>query len=134
MDAPTNKLRVEGTTPPDEVIADVERITAAAGIEVGGVDYFVDDRDGLCDAYVMHGDVPTVIAGRGPPGPVFTTAAGGRTRSSVLLLACIVRRVDVSDPPWAGSMQLHDRLALSADEMTHPGWHERERSRPSPQQ
>ncbi len=45
-DAPKNNLRVEAFTPPAEVIADVERITAAAGIEIGGVEYLVDDRDG----------------------------------------------------------------------------------------
>lgn len=45
-DAPTNNLRVEAFTPPAEVMADVERITAAAGIEIGGVEYIVDDRDG----------------------------------------------------------------------------------------
>ncbi len=45
-DAPANNLRVEGATPPPEVVADVERITAAAGIEVGGVEYLIDDRDG----------------------------------------------------------------------------------------
>ena len=46
VDAPKNNLRVEGTTPPSDAITDVERIMAAAGIEVGGVEYFVDDRDG----------------------------------------------------------------------------------------
>ena len=45
-DAPKNSLRVEAFTPPEEVIADVEKITAAAGIEIGGVEYIVDDRDG----------------------------------------------------------------------------------------
>ena len=45
-DAPKNSLRVEAFTPPKEVIADVEQITAAAGIEIGGVEYIVDDRDG----------------------------------------------------------------------------------------
>lgn len=45
-DAPKNNLRVAAVTPPAEVIADVERITAAAGIEIGGVEYLVDDRDG----------------------------------------------------------------------------------------
>lgn len=45
-DAPKNNLRVETFTPPAEVIADVERTTAAAGIEIGGVEYIVDDRDG----------------------------------------------------------------------------------------
>ena len=45
-DAPKNNLRVEAFTPPAEVIAEVEAITAAAGIEIGGVEYIVDDRDG----------------------------------------------------------------------------------------
>jgi hypothetical protein len=45
-DAPKNNLRVEGYTPPPEVIADVERIMRTAGIEIGGVEYFIDDRDG----------------------------------------------------------------------------------------
>lgn len=45
-DAPKNNLRVEAVTPPAEVIADVEKIMAAAGIEIGGVEYIVDDRDG----------------------------------------------------------------------------------------
>lgn len=46
VDAPKNNLRVEGFTPPAEVIDDVERIMQAAGIEVGGVEYMIDDRDG----------------------------------------------------------------------------------------
>jgi len=45
-EAPKNNLRVEGFTPPPEVIADVERIMRTAGIEIGGVEYFIDDRDG----------------------------------------------------------------------------------------
>ena len=45
-DAPKTALRVEGYDVPAEVRADVERILDAAGIEVGGVEYMVDDRDG----------------------------------------------------------------------------------------
>ena len=45
-DAPKNNLRVEAFTPPPIVIADVEKVMAAAGIEIGGVEYIVDDRDG----------------------------------------------------------------------------------------
>ncbi len=39
-------LLVEGYTPPPAVIEAVQRITAAAHIEVGGVEYLVNDRDG----------------------------------------------------------------------------------------
>lgn len=46
VDAPRNGLRVEAYTPPRDVIADVQLIMAAAGIEIGGVEYIVDARDG----------------------------------------------------------------------------------------
>jgi hypothetical protein len=46
VDAPKNNLRVEGYTPPPQVIQDVELIMGAAGIDIGGVEYIIDDRDG----------------------------------------------------------------------------------------
>jgi hypothetical protein len=46
IDAPKSGLRVEGTTPPAEIIAEVERIAQAAKLDVGGIEYLVDDRDG----------------------------------------------------------------------------------------
>ena len=46
VDAKERGIRVEGYTPPPEVIADVERIFAAAAIDVGGVEYLVADRSG----------------------------------------------------------------------------------------
>src|SRR5512146_3068107 len=46
LDAPKTGLRVEGYLPPDEVTHSVERIMTAANIEVGGVEYIIDDRDG----------------------------------------------------------------------------------------
>jgi hypothetical protein len=46
MDAPDPGLRVEGTTPPPDVVAAVERIMQAARIDVGGVEYMIDARDG----------------------------------------------------------------------------------------
>jgi len=46
IDAPKSGISVEGYEPPAEVIADVERIMREAGIEIGGVEYMVDDRDG----------------------------------------------------------------------------------------
>jgi hypothetical protein len=46
IDAPKSGIRVEAYTPPAEVIADVERIMHHSGIELGGVEYMTDDRDG----------------------------------------------------------------------------------------
>ena len=66
-DAPKNKIRVEGTTPPDDAVADVERIMEAAGIDIGGVEYIVDDRDGQRYYYDINAlsnfvaDAPRVI-------------------------------------------------------------------------
>ena len=58
---------VEAYTPPDDVIDDVLRITTAAHIEVGGVEYLINERDG--DAYYYDinalsnfvADAPNVI-------------------------------------------------------------------------
>jgi hypothetical protein len=46
VDAPKNNLRVEAYTPPPAIVSSVERIMAAGGIELGGVEYMVDARDG----------------------------------------------------------------------------------------
>jgi hypothetical protein len=46
IDAPKSGISVEGYEPSAEVIADVERIMREAGIELGGVEYMTDDRDG----------------------------------------------------------------------------------------
>jgi Carbamoyl-phosphate synthase L chain, ATP binding domain len=46
IDAPKNGLKVEGYQPPQKVIEDVERIMQNAGIEVGGVEYAIDNRSG----------------------------------------------------------------------------------------
>lgn len=66
-DAPKNNLRVEGYTPPAEVIDEVETIMAAAQIEIGGVEYMIDDRDGRRYYYDINAlsnfvaDAPRVI-------------------------------------------------------------------------
>jgi hypothetical protein len=60
-------LKVEGYTPPTDVIAAIERIVRAAGIDVGGIEYIVDDRDGLIYYYDVNAlsnfvaDAPRVI-------------------------------------------------------------------------
>jgi len=46
VDAPKNGLRVEGYSPPAEIVSEVERIVAASGIDVGGVEYLIDARSG----------------------------------------------------------------------------------------
>lgn len=46
IDAPKSGMRVERADPSAEIIAQVERISQAAGIDVGGIEYLVDDRDG----------------------------------------------------------------------------------------
>jgi len=54
VDAPKSGLKVEGFTPPDENIRAVERIMQEAGVEVGGVEYIVDDRDGQIYYYDIN--------------------------------------------------------------------------------
>lgn len=64
---PKKNIRVEAVTPPQEVIDDVVRIMAAAHIDVGGVEYVVDDRDGQRYYYDINAlsnfvsDAPRVV-------------------------------------------------------------------------
>lgn len=53
-DAADAGLRVEASRPPDGVVRDVERLAAAGGVEVGGVEYLVDDRDGAVRFYDVN--------------------------------------------------------------------------------
>jgi hypothetical protein len=46
VDAPRTGLRVEGITPPASIVAQVEWIARTARLDVGGIEYLVDDRDG----------------------------------------------------------------------------------------
>ena len=46
IDAPKSGLKVEAFTPPAQIVEQVERIVKAAGIDIGGVEYLIDDRDG----------------------------------------------------------------------------------------
>ncbi len=46
VDAPKTGLRVERYDAPPEIIAQVEAISRRAGLDVGGIEYLIDDRDG----------------------------------------------------------------------------------------
>ena len=67
VDAPRSGLRVEGTTPSREVIRQVELISRAAHIDVGGIELLVDDRDGKHYFYDINAlsnfvaDAPNVV-------------------------------------------------------------------------
>lgn len=51
---PRTALRVEAATPPPAVAADVLRITRAAGLDLGGVEYLVSERDGEVYVYDIN--------------------------------------------------------------------------------
>ena len=67
VDAPRSGLRVEGTDPPREIIEQVERIARVARIDVGGIEFLVDDRDGKHYFYDINAlsnfvaDAPNVV-------------------------------------------------------------------------
>lgn len=54
IDAPKTGLKVEGYTPPPSVIDACERIMQAAGIDVGGIEYMIDERDGRLAYYDVN--------------------------------------------------------------------------------
>jgi hypothetical protein len=47
-------LPIERYEPPDEIVDDAKRIVSAAGIDVGGVEYLVDARDGEAYFYDVN--------------------------------------------------------------------------------
>jgi len=65
--ANTTGLKVESCMPPDTLIEAVEKIVAAVGVDVGGVEYMIDDRDGRAVFYDINAlsnfvaDAPHVI-------------------------------------------------------------------------
>ncbi|MBI4420723.1 MAG: hypothetical protein HY560_07850 [Gemmatimonadetes bacterium] len=67
VDAPKNGLKVEGYVPPSQQVTDVEQMMQAAAIEVGGVEYIVDSRDGKLYYYDVNAlsnfvaDAPRVV-------------------------------------------------------------------------
>jgi hypothetical protein len=66
-DAPKNGLRVVRAVPPKRIIQQVEAIARAARLDVGGIEYLVDDRDGRHYFYDINAlsnfvaDAPSVI-------------------------------------------------------------------------
>jgi hypothetical protein len=54
IDAPKTGLKVAGYTPPQHVIAACEEIVQTAGIDVGGIEYMIDDRDGRIVYYDIN--------------------------------------------------------------------------------
>ena len=46
VDAPKTGLRVEGYTPPQHIIEQAEAISRRSGLDIGGIEYLIDDRDG----------------------------------------------------------------------------------------
>jgi biotin carboxylase len=67
VDAPRTGLKVQGATPPDDIIQQVERIARVAKLDVGGIEYLVDDRDGRHYFYDINAlsnfvaDAPRVV-------------------------------------------------------------------------
>jgi len=67
VDAVKTGLRVEGYEPPAEIIAQVEAISQFCGLDIGGIEYLVDDRDGKHYFYDINAlsnfvaDAPNVI-------------------------------------------------------------------------
>ncbi|MCE9561976.1 MAG: hypothetical protein K8U57_07970 [Planctomycetes bacterium] len=54
VNAPKTGMKVEGYTPSPEVIAACESIMQTAGIDVGGIEYMIDDRDGKIVYYDIN--------------------------------------------------------------------------------
>ena len=48
-------IAIEAYTPPPELVAAAERIVQAAGLDIGGVEYMIDDRDGVPRFYDVNG-------------------------------------------------------------------------------
>lgn len=66
-DGPKAGLKIDPYQPPAEIISTVERIVAAARIDVGGVEYLIDERDGRLLFYDINAlsnfvaDAPRIV-------------------------------------------------------------------------
>jgi RimK-like ATP-grasp domain len=67
VNAPKSGMKVEGYKPPPDVIAACEKIMQTAGIDVGGIEYMIDDRDGSLVYYDINAlsnfvtDAPRIV-------------------------------------------------------------------------
>ena len=52
VDKPT--ITIEAFTPPADITAAVERVAVSAGLDVGGIEYMIDDRDGRPRFYDLN--------------------------------------------------------------------------------
>ena len=52
---PTPTLTMTKTTPSPEIIDAVERLAVAGELEIGGIEYLIDDRDGSVLFYDING-------------------------------------------------------------------------------
>ena len=75
VDLPKTNLKVEGYTPPQEIIDGVLRIATGARIDVGGIEYLISERDGRLYFYDINAlsnfvtDAPRLVGF--DPVPVF---------------------------------------------------------------
>jgi glutathione synthase/RimK-type ligase-like ATP-grasp enzyme len=68
VDAQKNGMRVEQFKPPREIIGEVERIAERVSLDVGGIEYLVDDRDGRHYFYDINALSNFVADGRNVVG------------------------------------------------------------------
>ena len=67
VDAPKSGMRVQGATPPQAIVAQVELIARESRLDVGGIEYLIDDRDGKHYFYDVNAlsnfvaDAPNVV-------------------------------------------------------------------------
>ena len=67
IDAPKNGMTVRKATPAPEIVAGAERIARAVGLDIGGIEFLVDDRDGKHYYYDVNAlsnfvaDAPRVV-------------------------------------------------------------------------
>lgn len=54
LDAPKSGMKVENYNPPADVIKACESIVEHAGVDVGGIEYMIDDRDGRVVFYDIN--------------------------------------------------------------------------------